>query len=497
MLLLILAAPAVLSLLFWTTTNKKALHALNYAGAGMLLFFAFIVITGVSSNGSMVFPSDGTLLFADSLSAVVLLTILIIGSFTMVFSVGYLETELSRGVIGIKKIRQFYSLTYAFIFTMILSVITPNLGVLWIAIEGTTLASAFLVGFYNNKRSIEAAWKYIIICSVGIALALLGIVLLYLSTPELGKNANSLAFSWQYLISNASRLNSGILKFSFLFILVGFGTKAGFVPMHTWLPDAHSQAPSPVSALLSGVLLNSAMYGIIRVLSIVNKNLGESLFTGRLLMISGILSIATAVIFILSQKDYKRLLAYSSIEHMGILAFGLGIFSPAAIFGVLFHMINHAFTKSMLFLTSGNIYLKYDSRLISKVRGLIKTLPVTGLIFLFGILAIAGMPPFGVFFSELKIILAAFSSAYTGLAIVFVLLIAAVFAVIAAKILEMFYRDREGSTANNELPPGEINRAGVAVTLLMLGIITAMGLFMPQAITDLLTNAASIITGGV
>jgi hydrogenase-4 component F len=495
MLLLILLTPAVLSILFWTTTNKKLLHSLNYAGAGLLLVFVFLTIGGVASNGKMVFPADGSLLYADSLSAVVLLTILSVGFLTMVFSAGYLETELKRGVIDIKRIRVFYSLTYAFIFTMILTVLTPNIGVLWIAIEGTTLASAFLVGFYNNKNSIEAAWKYIIICSVGIALALLGIVLLYLSTPAQGGETNSLAFNWYYLMDHAGELKSGILKFAFIFILVGFGTKAGFVPMHTWLPDAHSQAPSPVSALLSGVLLNSAMYGIIRILTIVNKSLGESVFTGRLLMISGILSILAAAVFILSQKDYKRLLAYSSIEHMGIMAFGLGIFSPAAIFGVLFHMINHAFTKSMLFLSSGNIYLKYETRQISKVRGLLKTLPFTGPVFLFGILAIAGMPPFSVFFSEIKIIFAAFGSDYTGWAIVFVLLLAVVFAVIAARILEMFYRDGKAETAR--LPKGELNRPGVAATLILLGMIAVTGFMMPDAIITMLSRAASIITGGV
>jgi hydrogenase-4 component F len=495
MLLFVIAVPAAISLLFWTTSRKKVLHTINIIGALLLLIFTFVIITGVASKGRMVFPSDGSLLYVDSLSAIVLVTILLVGFMTMVYSVGYLETELSRGVIDIKKVRLFYSLTYAFIFTMILAVTTPNIGVLWIAIEATTLASAFLVGFYNNKESIEAAWKYIIICSVGIALALLGIVLLYLSTPAFWGDNKGLAFNWYYLFNHASQLKSGALKMSFIFILVGFGTKAGFVPMHTWLPDAHSQAPSPVSALLSGVLLNSAMYGIIRMLSIVNKNLGETLFTGRLLMASGILSIAAAALFILSQKDYKRLLAYSSIEHMGIMAFGLGIFSPAAIFGVLFHMLNHAITKSMLFLSSGNVYLKYETRQISKVRGLLRTMPVTGLVFMFGIFAIAGLPPFGVFFSELKIVLAAFKSDYTVLAIIFVLLLAAVFAVIAIILLEMFYHD--GTGTNDELPKGEVNRVGVAVTVLMLVIITVTGLFMPEPLIKILTNAASIITGGV
>jgi len=490
-LLIIFAVPAIVSLLFWCTSNKRLLHAINLIGAVLLLIFSFVITINVASNGRMVFPYDGSFLYVDSLSAIVLDTILIVGFMSMVYSVGYLEIELKRGVIDLKKMRLFYSLTYAFIFTMVLTVTTPNLGVLWIAIEATTLASAFLVGFYNNKNSIEAAWKYIVICSVGIAFALLGIILLYLSTPAFGEDAKSLAFNWYYLFNHASQLNGGILKIAFIFILLGFGTKAGFVPMHTWLPDAHSQAPSPVSALLSGVLLNSAMYAIIRILTIVNKNLGESLYTGRLLMASGILSVATAAIFILSQKDYKRLLAYSSIEHMGIMAFGLGIFTPAALFGVLFHMLNHALTKSMLFLSSGNIYLKYETRQISKVRGLLRAMPVTSIVFLFGIFAIAGMPPFGIFFSELKIIFAAFNTDYIVPAVILVLLLAAVFAVVAVVLLEMFYGDKSGETP----PRGEINCLGVAVTIVMLVLIVVIGLFMPQPLTKILTNAAATIAG--
>lgn len=493
MLFFVLAAPAILSLLFWTTSQKSILHAINLVGASLLLIFLFIITAGVASEGRMVFPADGRFLYVDSLSAIVLVTIFLVGFMSMVYAVGYLEHELSKGVIDIKGVKLFYSLTYAFIFTMILAVTTPNIGILWIAIEATTLASAFLVGFYNNKQSIEAAWKYIIICSVGIAFALLGIVLLYLSTPVFSGDHQELAFNWYYLFDHAAQLKSGTLKMAFLFILVGFGTKAGFVPMHTWLPDAHSQAPSPISSLLSGVLLNSAMYGIIRILTIVNKNLGETLFTGRLLMASGILSIAAAVLFILSQKDYKRLLAYSSIEHMGILAFGLGIFTPAAIFGVLLHMLNHALTKSMLFLSSGNIYLRYGTRQISKVRGLLRTMPITGLIFMLGIFAIAGMPPFGIFFSELKIILAAFKTDHIVPVVILVLLLAAIFAVVVIVLLEMFYHDE----TDEELPKYEVNHIGVTITAVLLVIILITGLFLPGPLIKILTKAAAIITGGV
>lgn len=493
MLFFVLATPAILSLLFWTTSRKNVLHAINLVGATFLLLFLFIVTASVSSNSRLVFPADGSILYVDSLSAIVLITIFLVGFMSMVYAVGYLEYELSHGIINIKRVKLFYSLTYAFVFTMILAVTTPNIGILWIAIEATTLASAFLVGFYNNKQSIEAAWKYIIICSVGIAFALLGIVLLYLSTPVFTGDHQELAFNWYYLFDHAKVLTSGTLKIAFIFILLGFGTKAGFVPMHTWLPDAHSQAPSPISALLSGVLLNSAMYGIIRILMIVNRNLGETLYTGRLLMATGILSIATAAIFILSQKDYKRLLAYSSIEHMGILTFGLGIFTPTSIFWTLLHMLYHALTKSMLFLSSGNIFLKYGTRQISKVRSLLRTMPITGSVFMLGVFAIAGIPPFGIFFSELNIVLAAFKSGYIIPAVIFVLLLAAIFAVVAIVLLEMFYHDE----MDVEIPRFEINPIGVAMTAILLAIILITGLVLPEPLIKILTKAASIITGGI
>jgi len=263
--------------------------------------------------------------------------------------------------------------------------------------------------------------------------------------------------------------------------------------MHTWLPDAHSQAPSPISALLSGVLLNSAMYGIIRTVAIVNRNLGSSVFTGRLLMAMGILSIATAAVFILTQKDYKRLLAYSSIEHMGIIAFALGIFSPLSVFGALYHMINHSLTKSMLFLSSGNILQKYNTKQISKITGVLKVLPISGLAFLIGLFAITGTPPFSIFSSEFSIIVSIFQTKNFFIGIIFVLLLAIVFAGVAVTLFNVFYRN-----TNKDIPEqGEINIPGTVCIITLLIVITATGIFMPEGVKNLLTQAQSIITGGI
>ena len=234
------------------------------------------------------------------------------------------------------------------------------------------------------------------------------------------------------------------------------------------------------------------MYGIIRVLAIVNKNLGSSVYTGRLLMGIGLLSIGAAALFILPQRDYKRLLAYSSIEHMGIIAFGLGIFTPISIFGILLHTLNHAFTKSMLFLSSGNVYLKYNSREISKITGILKTLPVTGITFLLGIFAIAGMPPFSVFSSELNIVISAFAANHFLQGAAFILFIAVVFMGMAFALLKMFF----GNNENPDMTPGEINIPGVCTTVVLLVIITVTGVYMPQQLKSLLNSATTIIMGG-
>ncbi len=237
-----------------------------------------------------------------------------------------------------------------FLLTMLLVVVCDNLGMMWVAIEGTTLASAFLVGFYEKDTSVEAAWKYLIICSVGIALALFGIVLTYASSIELLGDSSS-ALEWTTLRSIAPELDPTYLRLAFIFIMVGYGTKVGLAPMHTWLPDAHSQAPSPISAMLSAVLLNCAFYGILRFFIITELCVPG--FATDLMLIFGLLSMAVAAVFIIVAKDSKRLLAYSSIEHMGIMSLGFGLGGFLGIFGALFQMLNHALTKPILFFSWG------------------------------------------------------------------------------------------------------------------------------------------------
>lgn len=486
----LLTVPILAVVLFFASKTKQHQHVISVA-ASVIMVIAAGVLTGEILQGDFVeYVAWGLFFRMDALSVIVMDIVVIIGLMTSVFSVGYLENEIRHGKLTTDRMRVYYSLMYAFIFTMLLALTVKNIGIMWIAIEATTLASAFLVGFYNGKEAIEAAWKYIIICSVGIAIALLGIIFLQFSSLNVLDSSQFL--DWPAMIDHATELQGPTLRLAFIFILVGFGTKAGLAPMHTWLPDAHSQAPSPISTLMSGVLLNGAMYGIIRIVAIVNRSFGNSEFVGRILIAVGILSVVTAAVFIFSQKDYKRLLAYSSIEHMGIIAIAIGFFTPLSVFGGLLHMINHSFTKSMLFLATGNILQKYNTREISKISGLFKMLPITGVVFLLGLFAIGGTPPFSVFASEIVVISAIFQEQNFFVGGLLILLLAIIFTGLVVTLFKMFY----GKDIAKEIVPGEQNIPGVVVIAGLLGMITVMGLFIPDELRTLIDQAVQIVIGG-
>lgn len=488
LIVLLLAIPLIASTLFWLAGKSgKMINTVNATASALMLAVAVLIARDVLEYGTVNPGLFGGTFLVDSLSALVLLVTSLVSFLISIYSIGYMKAEINRNMLHFGSLKLFYSLLYLFIFTMVLATVTQNIGVMWIAVEATTLASAFLVGFHNNRKSIEAAWKYIIICSVGIAIALLGVILLYYSSVQtLGKSVQGL--NWQFLYNNAGSLHPSILKIAFIFVLLGFGTKVGLAPMHTWLPDAHSQAPTPISALLSGVLLNTAMYGIVRVMTIVNHNMGGNIFTGRLLIVLGLVSIGTAAVFILVQQDFKRTLAYSSIEHMGIIALGFGIASPLSVFAALLHIVNHSLTKSMLFAASGNVYLRYGTRKIVKIRGIMKTMPVTGVVFLLGLFAISGMPPFSIFTSELGITISAFKASKNLAGVLLLAFLAMIFAGIAFRLLKMFF-----GTPVKEHGVGETDRLTPAVLIVFLVLITVTGLFLPDPLSRLITSARDII----
>ena len=374
-----------------------------------------------------------------------------------------------------------------FLATMTLVTVSQHLGMLWVAVEATTLASAPLIFFHRHHRSLEATWKYLLICSVGIAVALLGNFFLAIAAAGRAPGSGSMVLS--ELIAGAPAFHTRWLKAAFVLLLVGYGTKMGLAPLHTWLPDAHAESPSVVSALLSGALLNCAFLAVLRGYQVlVPAGLAE--FGGGLLTGLGLLSMVVAAVFIVGQADFKRMLAYSSVEHIGILAVGIGI-GGAGIFGALLHAVNHSLTKAMLFMLAGNIVAAYKSKSTTTVRGVAARLPVTGALWIAGLFAITGSPPFGPFMSELVILKAAFDGGRTAVAVTTLVLLAVVFVGMGRIMLAMAHGGAAG-----EVAPGGPERALSFVPPALLGaLVLLLGVVVPIPLASLLHAAARLFGG--
>jgi hydrogenase-4 component F len=370
-----------------------------------------------------------------------------------------------------------------FLAAMTLVCVAQRFGLLWIAIEATTLVSAPLIYFHRHHRSLEATWKYLMICSVGIALALLGNFSLAIAASPRAQAPLPLVVT--ELVRAAPALDATWLRAAFVLLLVGYGTKMGLAPLHTWLPDAHSEAPSLVSALLSGALLNCAFLGILR-MQTVCAAAGQGAFGRQLLLGLGLLSMAVGALFVLGQTDFKRLLAYSSVEHVGILALGVGL-GGAAADGAMLHVLNHSLTKAMLFLVAGNVLAVYRTKSASEVRGLCRVLPASGALWLLGLFAIAGSPPFGPFVSELAILKGAVDQGRVAVAVAYLALLAVAFAGMSRVVLRM---------AQGPPPAGmEVGRepALTVVPAAALGAaVLVLGLWVPSALRDLVAAAARL-----
>jgi hydrogenase-4 component F len=374
------------------------LHALT---AVLTLAAALAVSVRVFRGGPLT-ALDG-LLRADALSAWMIALVGIVAALAASEAPRYLA-EMTRG--------RFYPLFHLFVFTMLVAVSTDDIGLLWVAVEGTTLASVFLVNFERTRASLEASYKYLLLCSVGIAIAFLGTVLIYFAgAQQFGDEAHALR--WTTLQRLAPGLAPRVMELAFVFLVVGYGTKAGLAPMHTWLPDAHSEAPAPVSALMSGVLLSVGMYSILRFKPVVDAAAAPG-FAQSILLALGLLSVAVAAAFLWISANYKRMLAYSSIEHIGLVCLGLGVGGVLGTAGALLHIANHALAKTVAFLVAGRVRAVYDSTEIAAVRGLMRRMPRSGALFLAAILALVGLPPFGLFVSEVMILAACFQQGFAA-----------------------------------------------------------------------------------
>jgi len=382
--------------------TSRQLHLINLGSMGLLVAAEILIARTVLTRGAV--TAFDELVYIDALSSVILFIIGTVGLACSLYMRSYLDEQVARGAIAPSRLNLFFFLFHMFLLAMVLATVANSLGVQWVAIEATTLATTFLIAFWRRRESLEAGWKYLILCSVGISLALFGVVLMYYSSLRVLGDVSS-ALNITQLQEIAARLDPHIVKLAFVFLFVGYGTKVGLVPMHSWLPDAYSEAPAPVAAMLAGVLETVAVYAILRCRGIVDQAVSPE-FSGNLLALFGLLSFAIAALFLLLQHNYKRLLAYSSIEHMGLAMVGFGVGGPVGTFGGLFHLVNHAFAKALAFFAAGNIHRRYKTVEIGEVQGLASVLPGSALALMVAGLALAALPPFALFASEMQIITA-------------------------------------------------------------------------------------------
>jgi len=369
-----------------------------------------------------------------------------------------------------------------FTFTMLASLLTNNVGILWVSMEGATLSTVLLVSLYRTPESLEAAWKYFILCGVGLAQALFGTILLYFAAERvLGAGGDSLL--WTHLYAVRGQLEPTVLSLAFVFLLVGYGTKVGLVPLHNWLPDAHAEGPTPISAVLSGLLLNVALYAVVRSKVLVDGALATG-FSGNLMMGFGLLSVVVAAFFLSRQRDIKRMFAYSSIEHMGIMTFAFGMGGAVAAFAALLHMTVHSLTKSAIFFAVGHAAQQTGTQAMDGIRGLIQHSPSVGWGLALGTIAILGMPPFGVFTSEFMILTTAMREHPWATPFLLVALGVA-FAAVFGKVQPMIF----GETELKRLP----HQPALAPTFVHLALALMLGLYMPPYLQQWYRQAAALI----
>lgn len=477
---LVLYAPAAAPLLAGVLALILPRRVAAWAGAvaAMAILASGIALTTTESAFSL---RDQTgLLRADALTAWMLIAVGAVATIACTAAPAYLRHDPADH-------KRYLILTQLFLACMSLAVLADNLGLLWVAIEATTIVTAFLVGHRRTRESVEAAWKYVVLCSVGVAIAFLGTVCVYAASVAAGAHGIT-ALDWTYLTAHASTLDPSLMRLASGLILLGFGTKAGLAPMHAWLPDAHSQAPAPVSALMSGVLLSVAFYAILRYRTVTDVVLGPG-YTRTLLLIAALASLAVAASLLIAQRDYKRLLAYSSIEHMGLIALGTAFGVKLALTAVLLHVLGHGLVKAVAFCSAGTILHSTGTSSIGDVRGLATRQPGLAAAFGVSLVALLGLPPFSLFASELGIARAGFAAGHGwAVAVAFVLILVA-FVAIA--------RHGSGMLLGQPTPsPAHSGAAARGLIFLGLGLATAAALGIYLGPLGQVLDAAAVIAGG-
>ena len=480
MLLILLLVPLFAAVILAFVGDRKFAPEINIIGSAATFIAGAGLALQVYEQGPML--AGKNFFFVDAFNVYLAVLTSFVSMTTAIFSRRYMRLEREHGLIGPIRIRFYHAMFQLFIFAMLLCLLTNNIGVLWIAMELATLSTVLLVSLYRTPTAIEAAWKYFILCGVGISLALFGTVLLYFAAEKvLGEGGDALL--WTNLSKVSGSLEPTVLSLAFVFLMVGYGTKVGLAPLHNWLPDAHSEGPTPISAVLSGLLLNVALYALVRCKVIVDGSTGTH-HAGNIMMGFGLLSILVAAFSLLRQKDIKRMFAYSSIEHMGIATFAFGLGGPIATFGALLHMLMHSLTKSAIFFTVGHASQMHRTQDMDKIMGLFKGNPLVGWGLMFGVMAIVGMPPFGVFTSEFLILTATIKDA-PWLTPFLLLGLGVAFAALFRRVQPM---------VSGDVPPHQkpMKAAHVPV-ILHMALVLMLGIYMPGFLNNWFHTAVELL----
>jgi hydrogenase-4 component F len=489
-LILLLLVPLIAGVLCLASRSRAVWERVNLAAFLMLALLSVQLGADVLKDGAV--STLGGFLRADALSALVVLLTAFVALVSTVYATGYLRHDQEHGKISGHQLRRYYVLTPLFVAAMMLVPLVDNLGVMWVAMESTTLASVLLVTFYNQKTSFEAGWKYIVIGSIGLSLALFGTVITYYSSVAVLGPASHGGMNWSVLAPIAEKLDPRAMRLGFVMVLLGYGTKAGLAPMHTWKPDAYAEAPVPTAALLGAAFVNCAVYAIARFNVLATASAGHE-FGGHLLAGFGVASILVAAPFVLTQRNFRRVLAYSSIDHAGIMVAALGFGGKLGALGATLHMLFHGVTKPLLFFCAGNVQQEYRTPHFWKVRGVMRNLPWTGGLFLLGTLAVTGTPPFSIFQSEFTTLSAALGAGHGWHAFFFIVGVVTIFAGFLFHMSKMnLGTPRHDAPARSSECPWKLG-AAVAVAAAVI----TLGFWFPAPLYSLVQEAARIAAGNV
>ena len=470
----LLIIPALSALVLALLSGYRLTAYINLISSGAAFLFAGVLLFDR--------PTAGNYLFVDDLNVVFVVLSTFIGFTTSVYSASYIGHEIATGKLKPAHVRFYHAMYQSMMFAMNLALLANNIGLMWVAIEFATLTTVLMVGIYRTPEALEAAWKYFILGSVGIALALFGTILVYMAAePVLGEGYDAMV--WTSLMQYAAAFSPRLLNVAFVFLMLGYGTKVGLVPMHAWLPDAHAEGPTPISAVLSGLLLNVALYAVLRFKMLLAAN-AAAIAPGPLMITLGLVSLIFAGFMLYRRDDIKRLFAYSSIEHMGIITFAFGMGGPLANFAGLLHMTMHSLTKSAIFFAVGHIAQVKGTQKIANIRGLTESHPVLGWGLVAGVMAIAGLPPFGVFMSEFLVVSSTFGrEPWLVLILVFGILVA--LGGLFLRLNSIVFGEPVGPTA-----PAE---ASYVPMFVHLAIVFMAGIYLPPALVTGFQNVAKLL----